>query len=165
MHGVLGLEGCRGGSTAGWYRRAVSGGIVVAALLTPGLAAAQQNASPGANAGGVPLPEIRVIGTAPVPPQRRPARRAATTAASATRTVVAAEPGPVDRDKLPANIQTLSAADFDHATAPSMLDAIERGLPGVALGDQTGNEFQRDVNYRGFVASPVIGTPQGLAVY
>jgi hypothetical protein len=33
------------------------------------------------------------------------------------------------------------------------------------LGDQTGNEFQRDLNYRGFVASPVIGTPQGLAVY
>src|SRR6202008_292263 len=34
-----------------------------------------------------------------------------------------------------------------------------------SLGNQSGNEFQRDVNYRGFVASPVIGTPQGLAVY
>src|SRR6185437_280618 len=37
--------------------------------------------------------------------------------------------------------------------------------PGVALSNQTGNEFQRDFNYRGFIASPVIGTPQGLAVY
>jgi iron complex outermembrane receptor protein len=42
---------------------------------------------------------------------------------------------------------------------------MSRGLPGLALGDQTGNEFQRDINYRGFTASPVIGTPQGLAVY
>ena len=42
---------------------------------------------------------------------------------------------------------------------------MARGLPGVALGDQTGNQFQLDINYRGFVSSPVLGTPQGLAVY
>ena len=40
-----------------------------------------------------------------------------------------------------------------------------QALPGVALSDQTGNQFQLDLNYRGFIASPVIGTPQGLAVY
>ena len=40
-----------------------------------------------------------------------------------------------------------------------------QALPGVALSDETGNQFQLDLNYRGFVASPVIGTPQGLAVY
>ena len=71
----------------------------------------------------------------------------------------------IDRDKVPANVQTLSASDFDHATSPDLLDAISRRLPGVILGDQAGNEFQRDLNYRGFTASPVIGTPQGLAVY
>ena len=50
--------------------------------------------------------------------------------------------------------------------APDLLrrDGV-RSLPGVALSDQTGNQFQLDLNYRGFVASPVIGTPQGLAVY
>ena len=77
----------------------------------------------------------------------------------------AAEPGAIDRDKVPSNVQTLSASDFDHAKAPNLLDVLERGLPGVSLGDQTGNEFQLDLNYRGFIASPVIGTPQGLAVY
>ena len=66
---------------------------------------------------------------------------------------------------MPSNVQTLSAPDFDHATAPNLLDALARGLPGVSLSDQTGNQFQLDLNYRGFVASPVIGTPQGLAVY
>jgi iron complex outermembrane receptor protein len=71
----------------------------------------------------------------------------------------------VDRDKVPANVQTLSSADLEKTTAPNLLDALARGLPGVALSDQTGNEFQRDFNYRGFVSSPVIGTPQGLAVY
>src|SRR5262249_20941143 len=68
-------------------------------------------------------------------------------------------------DKVPSNVQTITATDFDHAKAPSFLDALLRSLPGVWLGDQTGNEFQRDLNYRGFTAGPVIGTPQGLAVY
>ena len=42
---------------------------------------------------------------------------------------------------------------------------MNRKLPGVSVGDQTGNPFQRDLDYRGFVASPVQGTPQGIAVY
>ena len=38
-------------------------------------------------------------------------------------------------------------------------------LPGVSLSDQSGNQFQRNLDYRGFTASPVPGTPQGIAVY
>lgn len=71
----------------------------------------------------------------------------------------------MEHDKVPANVQTLSSADFDKSTARNLLDALSRGLPGISLGDQTGSQFQRDLNYRGFTASPVVGTPQGLAVY
>lgn len=74
-------------------------------------------------------------------------------------------PGAVPADKVPANVQTLSAADFDTTVSPDLLNALARSVPGVALSNQTGNEFQRDFNYRGFIASPVIGTPQGIAVY
>jgi hypothetical protein len=87
------------------------------------------------------------------------------TAAPAQGAGARAEPGVIDRDKVPSNVQTMSASDFDHAKAPNLLDSLERGLPGVSLSDQTGNQFQQDLNYRGFIASPVIGTPQGLAVY
>ena len=45
------------------------------------------------------------------------------------------------------------------------MQSLAQSLPGVSLADQTGNQFQLDLNYRGFIASPVIGTPQGLAVY
>jgi len=136
----------------------------MAVLTAPGIVAAQENAPPPANSGGVPLPEIHVIGTTPLPPPRpSPAPGAAVPVAPQTAT--AAEPGAIDRDKVPSNVQALSASDFDHATTPDLLQAMARALPGVALGDQTGNQFQLDINYRGFVASPVIGTPQGLAVY
>ena len=59
----------------------------------------------------------------------------------------------------------LSSPAFSHDYTTNFLDAVNRGLPGVSLGDQTGNAFQRDLDYRGFKASPVQGTPQGLAVY
>jgi len=71
----------------------------------------------------------------------------------------------VPRDKVPSNAQVLPATAFDHARSTGFLDAIGQRLPFVSIGDQSGNEFQRDVNYRGFTASPVIGTPQGLAIY
>ena len=133
--------------------------------MAPGIVAAQQTSSPTANSGAATLPEIRVIGTTPLSPPRPAARPAASAATPAATVAAPAEPGAIDRDKVPSNIQTLSAADFDPATTPSLLDALARGLPGVALSDQTGNQFQLDLNYRGFIASPVIGTPQGLAVY
>jgi iron complex outermembrane receptor protein len=59
----------------------------------------------------------------------------------------------------------MTSSDFNHEYAATFLDAVNRGLPGVSLGDQTGNPFQRDLDYRGFTASPVQGTPQGIAVY
>jgi iron complex outermembrane recepter protein len=96
------------------------------------------------------------------------AARAQATVELPTIEVVESAPssGPeIDRDKIPANVQSLSASDFDHSKSPDLLQAIGQRLPGVTLSDQTGNPFQLDVKYRGFTASPVLGTPQGLAVY
>ena len=38
-------------------------------------------------------------------------------------------------------------------------------MPSVYINDTSVNPFQPDVQYRGFQASPVVGVPQGLAVY
>src|SRR5208283_892944 len=144
--------------------RALLGAGCFATVMAPGIVAAQQTAGPSADSGAATLPEIRVIATTPVapPPRAKPAAAAAATAES---TAAVAQPGVVDQDKIPSNVQTLSAADFSYMTTPDLLQAMERALPGVALSDQTGNQFQLDLNYRGFIASPVIGTPQGIAVY
>jgi iron complex outermembrane receptor protein len=137
----------------------------LALLFAPAAALAQQAANAAVGSGNVTLPEIQVVPTAPLPPPRPGAAPAAAAPAAPQNAPAPAEPGAVDRDKIPSNVQVLTAPDFDHAVSPDLLDALVRGLPGVALGDQTGNEFQRDFNFRGFIASPVIGTPQGLAVY
>ena len=153
--------------------------LPIAIVMIPAAAMAQQTSNPASDSNTIALPEVRVIATTPVAPPRPAAKPSAATvapaqsAAAPTQGTAApaqgagarAEPGVIDRDKVPSNVQTMSASDFDHAKAPNLLDSLERGLPGVSLSDQTGNQFQQDFNYRGFIASPVIGTPQGLAVY
>ena len=155
----------------GTRSRALLRAASLAALIAPCASLAED----------IQLPEVKVIATTPLAaPKSRPSapaprtnraagRGGATTAPAAAPAAVAApappDPSLIAADKVPANVQTLSARDFDTAKAPSFLEAVARGVPGVSLGDQSGNEFQKDLNYRGFVASPVIGTPQGLAVY
>ena len=73
--------------------------------------------------------------------------------------------GLIDSDKLPATVQTLSADDFARAGSLSVTDALEQRVAGVSLSDTQGNGFTRDLNFRGFTASPLQGTPEGLAVY
>ena len=73
--------------------------------------------------------------------------------------------GEIAKDKVPSNVQSIGAQELDHSKAPTLLDGLVQSMPGVSLGDQTGNAFQRDLNYRGATASPVLGTPQGIAVY
>jgi iron complex outermembrane receptor protein len=82
--------------------------------------------------------------------------------------VVGTAPGAgseIARDKVPANTQTLTAGDFSHERSSSLPEALLQRAAGVSINDATGNFFQPNVVYRGFAASPVVGTPQGLAVY
>jgi iron complex outermembrane receptor protein len=83
-------------------------------------------------------------------------------------TVIAPAPlaGPgVEADKLPAATGTLDAADLQRRGSLAITDALEQRTPGLSLSDAQGNGFAKNLNYRGFSASPLQGTPQGLAVY
>ena len=71
----------------------------------------------------------------------------------------------IDRDKVPALVQTVTAEDFARTYSSNVTDTLFQRIPGVSTSDQQGNNFQTDIRYRGFVASPVPGQPQGLAVY
>ena len=85
-----------------------------------------------------------------------------------TITVVGATPLPgtgIDADKLPEMVETLSAADIAREGTPSLTTALEDQLASVTVNDNIDDPHQPDILYRGFEASPVLGTPEGLAVY
>src|SRR3954467_15169816 len=71
----------------------------------------------------------------------------------------------MDVDKVPASVNALGARQIERTGSLNIADALQQQIPGIIISDTTGNPFQPDIQFRGFVASPVAGTPQGLAVY
>jgi iron complex outermembrane receptor protein len=71
----------------------------------------------------------------------------------------------IDIDKIPGNVQVLSAGDLTREGPASLTSALNSNLSSVSINDDLDDPFQPDILYRGFEASPVLGTPQGLAVY
>ncbi len=115
-------------------------------LAALGLAAlpwfsAQGLAQSAAPLAPIALPEVEVVATSPLPA------------------------GGEKRDKIPAMVQTVPAADFEQRKSPNVTDTLQQKVPGAVSIDVNGNPFSQDLFYRGFVASPRQGVPQGIAVY
>jgi iron complex outermembrane receptor protein len=101
-------------------------------------AAATLDEGPGS---GAALPQITVIATTPVPGLR------------------------IDVDKVPGNVQSLFSADLAKNGTADLTGSLNTQLGSVTINDTLADQFQPDILYRGFEASPVLGTPEGLAVY
>lgn len=82
--------------------------------------------------------------------------------------VVGMTPLPGDdrtREEIPSPVQAATDKDIEASGAINLADFLNRRLSGVYVNEVQGNPFQPDVNYRGYTASPLLGTPQGLSIY
>ncbi len=105
-------------------------------FLAVGVARPQENP-----ATQLDMPTIEVIGTTPLPGIGLPP------------------------EQVPANVQTISADDVRGSRAVDVAGVLDRTLGSANVNDTQGNPFQTDLSFRGFTASPVLGTPQGLSVF
>jgi len=71
----------------------------------------------------------------------------------------------VPRDRIAAAVQTARAADLERSLALDLSAFMNRRLGSVHLNEVQGNPLQPDLNFRGFTASPLLGTQQGLSLY
>ncbi|MEP7353238.1 MAG: TonB-dependent receptor [Acidobacteriota bacterium] len=69
------------------------------------------------------------------------------------------------KNDIAAPVQTATQKDIEQSGAINFSDFLNRRLNGVYLNEVQGNPFQPDLNYRGYTASPLLGTPQGISVY
>jgi outer membrane receptor protein involved in Fe transport len=69
------------------------------------------------------------------------------------------------RNEIAGAVQTASESDLESSGAVDLSDFLNRRLHGVHVNEIQGNPFEADVNYRGYTASPLLGTAQGLSVY
>ncbi len=97
-----------------------------------------------------------------------PGASADTTTQNLAEVVIQTTPLPgegVPLDEVPGNVQVLSAADLSRQGSASLTTALDSQLSSINVNDDLDDPFQPDILYRGFEASPVLGTPEGLAVY
>lgn len=87
------------------------------------------------------LPKVEIIGTTPLPGLGTPLR------------------------DVPANVQVHTGNDIGKQRQGNLGEYLEQNSTSVTINSSQGNPFQPDVNYRGFSASPLLGTPQGLSVF
>jgi outer membrane receptor protein involved in Fe transport len=87
------------------------------------------------------LPPVEIVGTTPVPGTGVP------------------------KDRIPSNVQTANDKTLRRSQSLNLPDFMASRLPSVNVNEIQGNPFQMDVNFRGFTASPLLGTPQGLSVF
>jgi outer membrane receptor protein involved in Fe transport len=87
------------------------------------------------------LPPVEVLGVSPVPGVTVP------------------------KERIPANTQSARAVDIERSQAIDLTQFMNRRLGSVTVNEMQNNPFQPDVNFRGFTASPLLGTQQGLSIY
>ena len=71
----------------------------------------------------------------------------------------------VPLNEVPANIQQISVSTIDRLASATLSGSLNQLAGGVNLNDTEGTPFQENLNFRGFTASPVLGTPEGVSVY
>lgn len=82
--------------------------------------------------------------------------------------VIAATPlhgAGVDRNKVSSNVQTATDADLARLPGGHLGDLLGTSFSSVHINEAQSNPFQPDIQFRGFTASPLLGLPQGLAIY
>ncbi|MCL2713503.1 MAG: TonB-dependent receptor [Alphaproteobacteria bacterium] len=161
----------------GKLRKSGYGRLVIAAgwtgllcgTLPAALAQAEKRNDPD-----LPAVEVRAPAATHAGAERRQRSRVSTASALSARRGTAAalaspqNPGAAGRGEEEGGSGTRSvidAAGLARTGSLNFADVLAGHAGGVNLSEVTGNPFAPNIEFRGFVASPLAGTPQGLAVY
>jgi len=66
---------------------------------------------------------------------------------------------------IPYNVQSSNSDDIERSQTLGLTDFMNYSLGSVTINDAQNNPLQADVQYRGYSLSPLLGLPQGLAVF
>jgi iron complex outermembrane receptor protein len=89
----------------------------------------------------VELQRVDIIGTSPLPGLGTPLR------------------------DVPANVQVFGSKEMRRQKQGNLSEFLEQNPTSVSVNATQGNAYQTDISFRGFTASPLLGTPQGLSVF
>ena len=68
-------------------------------------------------------------------------------------------------DRVPGNVQRASSDEIEGVRRAGLAQFLDQRVGSIFVNEAQSNPLQPDVQFRGFVASPLLGQPQGIAVY
>ncbi len=68
-------------------------------------------------------------------------------------------------EQIPSNVQVVKGEIMQEQGSLTIADFMNNNLTGVSINETQSNPYQPDILFRGFTASPLLGTPQGLSVF
>ena len=68
-------------------------------------------------------------------------------------------------DEVPANVQVGTAKQFSQQKSLNLGEFLDQNLGAVNSSNSVGNPYQMDISFRGFTATPILGSPSGMSVY
>ncbi|MGO4479942.1 TonB-dependent receptor [Massilia sp. 2TAF26] len=71
----------------------------------------------------------------------------------------------IDRDLLPYPVQLASDKAIRKAGGENLAEFMAHNLSGVNANEISGSPFQSDITFRGFRASSILGSSQGISIY
>jgi outer membrane receptor protein involved in Fe transport len=87
------------------------------------------------------LPSVQVVGTTPLPGLGVPLA------------------------EVPGNVQLFGNRALATQRPPTLTQFLDQNANSVSATSGQGNLFQQSITFRGFAASPLLGTPQGMSVF
>ena len=71
----------------------------------------------------------------------------------------------IEKQKYPGTSQSITEATIKKNLSKTLVDLMNEELTGLTIKDVQNGNFQKNVDYRGFTASPLLGESQGITVY
>ncbi|MEJ2463926.1 MAG: TonB-dependent receptor [Candidatus Thiodiazotropha sp.] len=71
----------------------------------------------------------------------------------------------IERNRLPMHTEIATDADLERQQSLDLSEFLNQKIGSVFINEAQNNPLQPDLYYRGFVASPLMGLPQGMSVY
>lgn len=68
-------------------------------------------------------------------------------------------------NQVPSNVQTATAKDIGQQESLNLGEFLDNNFGSINTSNSVGNPYQMDVSYRGFTASPILGSAVGISVF
>ena len=71
----------------------------------------------------------------------------------------------INKEQSTSNVKLITSKQLGKQQNTGIAEYLNERMQSVTANDYAGNPFQMDINFRGFTASSLLGTPQGLSIY